>query len=119
MPTEEIIQRFENLDLNTISTPVNVTALKKLLVKSNYDVEKTKKILDGFENGFDIQYEGPIDRQDTTPNIPFSIGNSTDMWNKVMKEVQMRRYAGPFDRPPFKNYIQSPLGLVPNTGGKM
>ena len=35
-----------------------------------------------------------------------------------MKEVREKRYAGPFEKIPFKNYIQSPLGLVPKDGGK-
>ena len=34
-----------------------------------------------------------------------------------MKEVQLGRYAGPFLMPPFENYIQSPIGLVPKDGG--
>ena len=37
------------------------------------------------------------------------------MWNKVMKEVKLGRVAGPYhDKPPFKHFIQSPVGLVPN-----
>ena len=35
-----------------------------------------------------------------------------------MKEVKENRYAGPFEGVPFKNYIQSPIGLVPKDGGK-
>ena len=35
-----------------------------------------------------------------------------------MKEVQLKRYAGPFKNIPFENYIQSPIGLVPKDGGK-
>ena len=35
------------------------------------------------------------------------------MWNKIMKEVSLKRYAGPFTEIPFKNYVQSPIGLVP------
>ena len=35
-----------------------------------------------------------------------------------MKEVKEGRYAGPFSKPPFENYIQSPIGLVPKDGGK-
>ena len=36
-----------------------------------------------------------------------------------MKEVKLGRYAGPFkDKPPFENFIQSPIGLVPKAGGK-
>ena len=35
-----------------------------------------------------------------------------------MKEVQAKRYTGPFDRVPFTNFIQSPIGLVPKDKGK-
>ena len=35
-----------------------------------------------------------------------------------MKEVKEKRYAGPFRKVPFKNFIQSPIGLVPKDNGK-
>ena len=35
-----------------------------------------------------------------------------------MKEAKLGRYAVPFDKSPFKNYIQSPIGLVPKAGNK-
>ena len=35
-----------------------------------------------------------------------------------MKEVNLGRYAGPFEDPPFEHFIQSPIGLVPKDGGK-
>ena len=35
-----------------------------------------------------------------------------------MKEVQAGRYAGPYDRPPYDCFIQSPIGLVPKDKGK-
>ena len=34
-----------------------------------------------------------------------------------MKEVKLKRYAGPFSDIPFKNFIQSPIRLVPKDGG--
>ena len=40
------------------------------------------------------------------------------LWNKVMKEVKLKRYAGLFEQIPFKHYIQLPIGLVPKDGGK-
>ena len=46
------------------------------------------------------------------------MGNPTEPWNKVMKEVKEGRYAGPFEEIPFEYYIQSPIGLVPKDGGK-
>ena len=41
-----------------------------------------------------------------------------ELWNKVMKGVNLKRYAGPFDSIPFENYVQSPIGLIPKDGGK-
>ena len=35
-----------------------------------------------------------------------------------MKEVEAKRVAGLYDKIPFENYIQSPVGLVPKAGGK-
>ena len=34
-----------------------------------------------------------------------------------MKEVKLKRFAGPFDKPPFEYFIQSPIGLVPKSNG--
>ena len=46
-------------------------------------------------------------------------GDEIDLWNKVMKEVKLKRYAGPFTEIPFEDdYIQSPIGLVPKDNGK-
>ena len=46
------------------------------------------------------------------------VRNETVLWNKVMKEVKEKRYAGPFVEPLFEHFIQSPIGLVPKDGGK-
>ena len=35
-----------------------------------------------------------------------------------MKEVKANRVVGPFKEIPYKNFIQSPIGLVPKAGGK-
>ena len=54
----------------------------------------------------------------TARNLPLSVGNKFDLWNKVMKEVKDKRYAGPYEKVPFKYFIQSPIGLVPKDKGK-
>ena len=36
-----------------------------------------------------------------------------------MKEVNLKRFAGPFDEIPFKHFVQSPIGLVPKAGDQM
>ena len=52
------------------------------------------------------------------PNLPFTVGNQVELWNKVMAEVRLGRYAGPYRTIPFPNYIQSPIGLVPKDTNK-
>ena len=106
------------MDLENIITPVNVSELENLLVETNYDREETRFLVDGFKNGFDLGYVGPQDIKQKSNNLKFIIGDKTELWNKVMKEVKEGRYAGPFTNPPFENFIQSPIGLVPKDGGK-
>ena len=40
-----------------------------------------------------------------------------DLWIKIMKEVKLKWFVGPFKEIPFEFYIQSPIGLVPKAGG--
>ena len=67
----------------------------------------------GFSEGFDFGYRGPTNRRNSSENIPLKLGTKTDLWNKIMKEVEQNRYAGPFSQSPYENYMQSPIGLVP------
>ena len=93
--------------------------LEYLLEKSNYDQEKTKSLVQGFRNGFDLGYRNEKNVTRTAPNLKLRIGNLTDIWNKVMAEVKEKRYAGPFKKLPFEeDFIQSPIGLVPKDGGR-
>ena len=118
MADKDEILEYTNSNISDIITPVNPDVLLDLLTVSNYDAIKTKYLVDGFRYGFSIGYRGPTNRQDVSKNIPLTIGTKATLWNKVMKEVQLGRYAGPFDRPPFENFIQSPIGLVPKDKGK-
>ena len=114
----EVLQ-YENFDLDNVITPVNVEILNNLLTQSNYSEKKTKFLVDGFINGFSIGVEKEINEQRLAPNLKLRVGNESILWNKVMKEVKAKRYAGPFTKPPFNNFIQSPIGLVPKgEGGK-
>ena len=103
---EEIeIDQFTNLNLNDLVMPVKVRALHVALGRANYDETETKFLCTGFGQGFDIGYDGPQIRQDTSNNIPLRIGSKEELWQKIMKEVKLGRYAGPFERIPYKNYI--------------
>ena len=104
--------------MNDVVTPINADKLEYLLESTGYDEAKSQYLVDGFKNGFDLGYRGPENIKQRAPNLKFTVGNKTVLWNKVMKEVKEGRYAGPFSKPPFDNYIQSPIGLVPKDNGK-
>ena len=89
-----------------------------LLNDSGYDRGESEFLIKRFTEGFDIGYRGPQQRQRRSKNIPFSVGNKVILWNKIMKEVKEGCYAGPFDKVPYENFIQSPIGLVPKAGNK-
>ena len=110
----------ENMNITNIVTPVNVDRHEHLLKESGFDSEKLEYLVNGFRYGFSLKYEGPlIGKTRTAPNLKLRVGTKYDIWNKVMTEVQAGRYAGPFKgRPPFENFAQSPIGLVPKDKGK-
>ena len=92
--------------------------MERLLSFSDYDKRESEFLIDGFTNGFNFKYFGPTQRQDTSHNLPLRCRDEYDLWEKVMKEVSLGRYAGPFTDIPFPKYIQSPIGLVPKAGGQ-
>ena len=111
---------FENFNLDNLITPVDADKLEEILMESGYDSQKVNYLVDSFRNGFSLGYEGSKTIQMTSPNLKIRIGTEMDLWNKVMKEVEVKRYAGPFEEIPFKEggFIQLPIGLVPKDGGK-
>ena len=102
-----------NADISSVVTPIKVDVLGSLLRDFDYPKEKIDKLIHGFTYGFDFGYRGPKIRKHRSDNIPLRIGSHLELWNKVMKEVELGRYAGPFSDIPYDNYMQSPVGLVP------
>jgi len=68
--------------------------------------------MDGFQNGFSLQYTGPRTSRNSR-NLRSAVANPDILLSKIKKEVNEGRVAGPFSEPPFENLIVSPLGLVP------
>ena len=110
------MEMYENLDLTSLVTPVDADVFEKLLIETHYDRKETEFVISGFWEGFDIQYRGPTNRQSRSRNIPFSVGNKVELWNKLMKEVKLKRVAGSFSQVPYDNFVQSSIGLVPKSG---
>ena len=74
--------------------------------------------MNGFRYGFDLHFTGNREVKQKAPNLKLRVGSKLELWNKVMKEVQAKRYAGPYENVPYENFIQSPIGLVPKDQGK-
>ena len=54
-----MVEHFENYNTSEIMIPVNPHVLQELLIESNYDRGKTQYLVNGFQNGFSIGYQGP------------------------------------------------------------
>ena len=88
-------------------------------MQSKYDQSEINFLCSSFKHGFDLGYQGLANVQQRLPNLKLCVGSATKLWNKVMnKVIKFGRYAGPYKQIPFKNYIQSPIGLVPKDNGK-
>ena len=94
-------------------TPVKVEVLSKYL--EGY--ENAQYIIDGFTQGFRINFDGP-DLPLTSSNSDSANQNPQAVDQKIKKELELGRLAGPFDSVPFQNYKCSPLALreKQNTG---
>ena len=91
----------ENLNLEDIVTPVKCQVLEELLVNTGYDRSKTEFLVNGFKNGFELKYNGKLlGSKRFAPNLKLAVGSKLELWNKVMNEVELGRYAGPFCEPP-------------------
>ena len=77
----------------------------------DFEERERQFVVQGFQFGFPLEYKGPQERQQLLKNLKLRCG--VKLWDKVMKEVKLGRYAGPFDTVPYKNFIQSPIGLMP------
>ena len=97
---------------------VDADALESMFVAAGNEDHKTIFLVNRFKNGFSIGYQGRRNIRKTAPNLKFrGVGDKLELWNKVMKEVGLNRYARPFDIIPFDYYVQSSIGLVPKDGG--
>ena len=89
-------------EINDIVTLIRIETFEQLLIQADYDREEILHLKDGFTNGFDLSYRGPLDRQDRSSNLPLKIGLHQEIWDKLLKEVKLKRHAGPFTKIPLK-----------------
>ena len=97
-----------SLDAPRTASPINVKRLSELL----HGYELANYIIEGFVYGFSISFEGP-EAPLTSHNSPTIDQNLDIVTQKINKELQLNRIAGPFSSPPFPNFKCSPLALRP------
>ena len=68
-------------------------------------------LTDGFRNKFEIGYRGDHHVKRSAPNLKLDKGTRSLLWQILMKEVKPKRYAGHLEKPPFNEYVQSPIGI--------
>ena len=97
-----------------ITTPVNIPNLEVAL--SGYDPQLTSYLIEGFTFGFKTGYIGSLCRT-SVKNLVSATLNSHFTLEKIKKEVESGRVAGPFKKVPFDPFVVSPIGLVPKSDG--
>ena len=95
-----------------LPTPVKVQVLRDLLYICNYDVVETEYLLDSFSKGFSVFCEKTSFQMDCK-NLKSALEKPDVVSDKLCRELQAKRIAGPFLDRPCKNFNVSPLGLCP------
>ena len=84
------------------TTPVNIDALRKEL--QFYDSNEAHIILDGFCNGFPLNYVGPRIPSESK-NLKLALIRPEITQQNIDKEVSEGRVAGPFTYPHYQIYV--------------
>ena len=94
-----------------LPTPIKLGMLQQLL--SSYTNHSDAYALwEGFTEGFSIGYNGPrLSRE--AHCLSSALANPVVVQEKLQKEIQLGRIAGPFMCKPFSQLQCSPIGLVP------
>ena len=91
-------------------SPINVAKLEELL--QGYDKQKSQYLLNGFRNGFSIG--SSLTSTSTKAKNHLTVQQfPTITETLIKKELEAKRYAGPFKEVPFQNFHVSPLKLTP------
>ena len=69
-------------------------------------------MLSGFTNSYPLHFE--CERESySSGNLKSALQNPTAVDEKIKKELNSQRLAGPFESPPLSPFRVSPLGVVP------
>lgn len=93
-------------------TPLKYKAWEALLAK-HPDREEVQWCLDGIREGFRVGYTGPRNSARLADNHGITeLSEMEFVDGEMAKQVQLGRRLGPFDAPPFSNFMVSPLSIA-------
>ena len=106
---EEEILQFECQNFSDIVMPINIGLFARILAELGFQKEKLQTLVSGFTSGFNLGFSRNLNKRHFSSNLPFRIGTPADLWNKIMKEVSLNRYARPFTKEqiPYTVFMQS------------
>lgn len=93
-------------------TPVKIDLILAFL--DTYDENETGFLRDGFKKGFRIKYRGKCKSKIHT-NHKSAMQNPKAIKEYLEKNVAMNRIAGPYDTPPYDEFMCNPMAAVPKT----
>ena len=99
-----------SVQLPALPTPIRSEHLRFYL--EGYDPTLHGYIMSGFLEGFRIQIFGGQCSKKQCKNLLSAASHPEVIDHKPLKESQVGRIAGPFEKPPFDNLTLSPLDVV-------
>ena len=93
-----------------VPTPINPDKLDLYL--NGYDPKIRSYLVNGFRHGFRLMND-KYTTSDSDKVLKSAVEHPEIVDKKLMKESKLNRILGPLDKPPFQNFVTSPLGLVP------
>ena len=91
-------------------SPFNVKEWERLL-SGHPDSEFVNRVIQYCKQGVHIGYEG-LNHSVISPNWPSALENPNVIEKYLADEIAKGRKAGPFDQPPFLNFVGSPMGAI-------
>lgn len=105
-----MVQQAGKHQLFVPPTPISLDVLDVWL--RDYPAADAALLRSGFTNGFSLCYEGPREPRDSVC-LSSAAERPQVVREKLSKEIELGRIAGPFVQRPIYNLQCSPIGLVP------
>ena len=106
-----------NRQTGNLPTPVDANLLRAKLSAYKHPEPLIKFLYNGFTRGFstDCTQAPPAI---ISPNHKSVLQNSSAAYEKIAQELTAGRIQGPFNTPPYEQFISGPLGLVSKDNNK-